>query len=58
MPGMVLCIEPTHADPALGDFHIEDTSVVTDGTPRLLSDGAHGCAPLQMTVDRARHMRV
>ncbi len=37
-PGMVLCIEPTHADPALGGFHIEDTIVVTDGAPRLLSD--------------------
>lgn len=37
-PGMVLCIEPTHADPAIGGFHIEDTIVVTDGAPRLLSD--------------------
>ena len=37
-PGMVLCIEPTHADPALGGFHIEDTIVVTNGAPRLLSD--------------------
>lgn len=36
-PGMVLCIEPTHADPALGGFHIENTIVVTDGAPRLLS---------------------
>ena len=37
-PGMVLCIEPTHVDPAIGGFHIEDTIVVTDGAPRLLSD--------------------
>jgi Xaa-Pro aminopeptidase len=37
-PGMVLCIEPTHADPALGGFHIEDTIVITDSAPRLLSD--------------------
>ncbi len=37
-PGMVLCIEPTHADPALGGFHIEDTVVVTDDAPRLLSN--------------------
>jgi Xaa-Pro aminopeptidase len=37
-PGMVLCIEPTHADAALGGFHIEDTIVVTNGAPRLLSD--------------------
>jgi Xaa-Pro dipeptidase len=37
-PGMVLCVEPTHADPAFGGFHIEDTIVVTAGAPRLLSD--------------------
>lgn len=37
-PGMVLCIEPTHVDPALGGFHVEDTIVVTEGAPRLLSD--------------------
>jgi Xaa-Pro aminopeptidase len=37
-PGMVLCIEPTHVDPAIGGFHIEDTIVVTEGAPRLLSD--------------------
>ncbi len=39
-PGMVLCIEPSHVDPAIGGFHIEDTIVVTDGAPRLLSDAA------------------
>jgi Xaa-Pro aminopeptidase len=38
VPGMVLCIEPTHVDPARGGFHIEDTIVVTDGAPRLLPD--------------------
>jgi Xaa-Pro aminopeptidase len=37
-PGIVLCIEPTHVDPARGGFHVEDTIVVTAGAPRLLSD--------------------
>ena len=38
LPGMVLCIEPSHLDPGVAGYHIEDLVLVTDNGVRPLTD--------------------
>ncbi len=37
MPGMVVCLEPAHTIPNVERYHMEDTVLVTEGEPKVLS---------------------
>jgi Xaa-Pro aminopeptidase len=39
-PGMVVCIEPSHIEQGDARYHIEDTLVITDEAPRVISNFA------------------
>ena len=39
-PGMVVCVEPSHIEHDDARYHIEDTLVVTEGQPELISNFA------------------
>lgn len=39
-PGMVICVEPAQTLPDLGRYHMEDTVLVTEGEPKVLSRSA------------------
>ncbi len=36
-PGMIICVEPAHTIPGIERYHMEDTVLVTEGEPRILS---------------------
>ena len=39
-PGMVVCVEPSHIEQGDARYHIEDTVIVTDGEPEVISSFA------------------
>ena len=40
LPGMVICLEPAQTLPGIERYHMEDTVLVTEGEPRVLSRAA------------------